>query len=132
MLCNGVISYIAWVLLLGHLLIPVSVPVSHTIHILYGYVYLSLKFQNLIVFYPCTRISTRCRICLCATLVIRTQGDHGILDCRSTTFGNPRKSWLSLKIIHKGRSSNGVVDALAKLWLRREDEFSELLIIKHD
>ena len=36
---------------------------------------------------------------------------------------NARRSWLNLKIIHKGRSSNVVADSLAKQGLTRADEF---------
>lgn len=36
---------------------------------------------------------------------------------------NARKSGLSLSIVHKGRSTNGVADALAKQGLSRKDEF---------
>ena len=36
---------------------------------------------------------------------------------------NARKSWLPLSIIHKGRATNGVADALAKQGLSRKDEF---------
>ncbi|XP_048493141.1 uncharacterized protein LOC104908756 [Beta vulgaris subsp. vulgaris] len=36
---------------------------------------------------------------------------------------NARKSWISLSIVHRGRESNGVADALAKQGLSRADEF---------
>ena len=36
---------------------------------------------------------------------------------------NARKDWMALDIVHKGRSSNSVADALAKQGLTRSDEF---------
>ena len=41
-------TYIAWVLLLGHVLIPASTP--DKIYIMYRYAYLFIKFQNLVLF----------------------------------------------------------------------------------
>lgn len=53
--------YVARGLLIGHVFVPVSM--FDTIYILYVYTY-PLKFQNFVVFRPCTWIWTRTRICL--------------------------------------------------------------------
>lgn len=53
----GYVTYVAHVLLLGHILVPV--PVHDTICIMYGYMCPFLKFQNLTIFRP----STRTRLC---------------------------------------------------------------------
>lgn len=45
------------------------------------------------------------------------------LNFQLNLIRNARKLWLDVSIIHKGRSSNFVANALAKKGLSREDDF---------